>query len=66
MLNPNTPIAPIAPIVPIALADMSLRDYIAIQVLPVFVNNPETNYSEDAEDAYRVADTMLRVMGSKT
>ena len=52
----NEPIITMAP----ELQDLSLRDYIAIQVLPVFVNNPETNYDEDAEDAYRVADAMLR------
>ena len=43
------------------LEDLTIRDYIAIQVLPVFVGNPETDYEEDAEDAYRVADAMLRV-----
>jgi hypothetical protein len=42
------------------VCDLSLRDYIAIEVLPVFINNPETNYAEDAEDAYRVADAMLK------
>jgi hypothetical protein len=51
--------------IPIAMSpeleDLNIRDYIAIQVLHVFVNNPETEYEEDAEDAYRVADAMLRV-----
>jgi len=42
------------------VCDLSLRDHIAIEVLPVFVNNPETSYAEDAEDAYRVADAMLK------
>jgi hypothetical protein len=42
------------------LEDLTIRDYIAIQVLPVFLANPETNYKEDVEDAYRVADAMLK------
>lgn len=39
---------------------MTLRDYFAAKALPVFLNNPETDWDQDVQDAYAVADKMLK------
>lgn len=46
---------------------MTLRDYFAGQVIAVLlthlVRRPENPWSVDAEDAYRIADAMLKARG---
>lgn len=38
---------------------MSLRDYFAAQVLPVLIANNDTDFDEDVECAYMIADKMM-------
>lgn len=40
-------------------AGMSLRDYFAAQVLPVLIANNDTDFDEDVECAYMIADKMM-------
>ena len=40
---------------------ISLRDYFAAMAMQVFVSNTETDWEDDARDAYAVADKMLKV-----
>jgi len=39
---------------------MTLRDYIAVEAMKVFLANTETEFQEDAEAAYLMADHMLK------
>ena len=39
---------------------MTLRDYFAAKAMQVFINNPETEWDQDVQDAYAVADKMLK------
>lgn len=39
---------------------MTLRDYFAAKAMQVFMQNAETDMDEDAADAYRMADLMLK------
>ena len=39
---------------------MTLQDYIAIEVLKVFIQNNDTDFEEDCEMAYVVADKMMK------
>lgn len=38
---------------------MTLRDYFAAKAMSVFLQNAETTYKQDAENAYKMADAML-------
>jgi hypothetical protein len=40
---------------------MTLRDYFAAKAMQVFLQNPETDFREDAESAYLMAHHMLKV-----
>ena len=39
---------------------MTLRDYFAAKAMQVLLANDETSMKEDAQDAYMVADAMLK------
>jgi hypothetical protein len=42
---------------------MSLRDYFAAMAMQVLIANDETDLDEDAQDAYMIADKMLKARG---
>ena len=44
-----------------AFPGMTLLDYFAAKAMQVFLQNPETDFSEDAESAYLMARHMLKV-----
>ena len=39
---------------------MSLRDYIAIEMMKVLLQNQDTEIEEDARDAFMIADKLLK------
>lgn len=43
--------------------DMTLRDHFAGLAMQVLIANDETSLGEDANDAYMVADAMLKARG---
>jgi hypothetical protein len=44
-----------------AMQGMTLLDYFAAKAMQVFLQNPETDFREDAESAYLMARHMLKV-----
>lgn len=42
---------------------MTLRDYVALKVLPVLIANDETEWEDDVRDALTIADKYLRARG---
>lgn len=42
---------------------MTLRDYVALKVLPVLIANDETEWEDDVRDALIIADKYLRARG---
>ena len=42
------------------LVGMSLRDYIAIEMMKVLLKNDDTEIEEDVRDAYMIADKLLK------
>ena len=45
------------------LVGMSLRDYVAIEMLKVLIANDETTHEEDIECALLIADKFLKARG---
>lgn len=45
------------------LVGMSLRDYVAIEMLKVLIANDETTHDEDVECALLIADKFLKARG---
>lgn len=42
------------------IPNMTLRDYFAAQALKFFIANDETDWDQDVQDAYALADKMLK------
>lgn len=42
------------------LVGMSLRDYVAIEMLKVLITNDETTHEEDVECAFSISDKFLK------
>lgn len=42
------------------LVGMTLRDYIAVEIIKVLLANDETEIDEDVRDAYMIADKLLK------
>jgi hypothetical protein len=42
------------------LVGMSLRDYVAVEMLKVLIANDETTHDEDVECAFMIADKFLK------
>lgn len=40
---------------------MTLRDYFAAAALPAFITSTDNSYEDDAKNAYKAADAMLKV-----